>query len=250
MQSDLSDMAEFTTDTFYNGAVTIRQERSGYRFSIDPVLLVGHVRLKPEMRAVDLGTGCGVIPILLAYRFPNTKIYGVEIQQELARLAMSNVELNGLSGSVEIIRQNFNEIHNDLIRIPVDMIVCNPPYRRVDSGRINPNHQRAVARHEIKATLADILGLAKRMLKTAGECYLIYPAVRLTDLLFEMRTFGIEPKWIRMVHSYQQDPPKLILVKGVKGAGPDAVMAPPLVIYEKEDVYTDEVKTICSIPGR
>ena len=234
-------MVDFTEDTFFNGSVTIRQERFGYRFSIDPVLLAGHVRLKPGSRVVDLGTGCGVIPVLLAYRFPETKIYGVEIQEELARLAMCNIELNNLSARVKILCRDLNLLNCGLIESPVDMIVCNPPYRRLDSGRINPNDQRAVARHEIKATLPEILSLAKRMLKTAGELFLIYPATRITDLLFEMRTFGIEPKWIRMIHSYENDPPKLLLTKGVKGAGPDVVMAPPLVIYEKEDVYTEEV---------
>lgn len=235
-------MDEFTTDTFFKGRVKVVQGRYGYRFSIDAVLLTNHIRPKQEDRVVDLGTGCGIIPLMLAFRHPKIKVYGIEIQKELAELASQNIHLNHMEDRIKIVCEDFKVITSSMIKAPVDLIICNPPFYRVNSGRINPNRQRAVARHEIKANLTDIMGFARRMLKVAGGLMMIYPAVRITDLFYEMRAHGIEPKWIRMIHSYPGDPAKLILIRGVKGAGPEIITAPPLYIYQKNDVYTEEVE--------
>ncbi len=250
-------MVEFTTDTFYNGDISLRQERWGYRFSLDAVLLASHVHPKPPDRVLDLGTGCGVIPLLLAVKNPEALFYGVEVQKELAELAVWNASHNNLGDRLKILCCDLKELNQNLIGTPVDIILSNPPYRRLDSGRINPNPQRAMARHEIMTSLPEITKAAKRLLKVSGVLAMIYPANRITDLLCHMREQDIEPKWMRLVHSFAGDPPKLVLVKGVKGAGPDVTMAPPLVVYEKEKVYTREVmnmfgnpKTACSSPDR
>jgi tRNA1Val (adenine37-N6)-methyltransferase len=236
-------MMDITTDRFFNGALTIRQDRYGYRFSIDSVILAGHIQPRPADAIVDLGTGCGIIALILALYHPQTRIYGIEIQKQLAELALENVILNRMENQIKILCGDVQHVSRE-IGGPVDQVVCNPPYRPVDSGRVNPNSQRAVARHEIKATLADIIGAARSLLKPSGVLTIIYPASRTADLIFQMRAFGIEPKWIRLIHSYIDAPAKLILVRGVKGAAPELKGAAPLIIYEKDGKYTEEVSAL------
>jgi tRNA1Val (adenine37-N6)-methyltransferase len=234
-------MNSYTTDTFFNGKIRITQDRTGYRFSIDAVLLAYFADPRPGDKVLDLGTGCGIIPLILAYRQPNIAIYGVEVQTELAELAVSNVRENQLEGRITVFCTDMKLLRPAMTAGPVDLVVCNPPFRRRGSGRINPDAQRAVARHEIKANLGDIIQTSHRMLRTAGRLVLIYTAERMTDILSRMRTDGIEPKFIRMIHSRQDTEAALILIEGVKGGRPDLKIAPPLIIYDKKNDYTDEV---------
>jgi tRNA1Val (adenine37-N6)-methyltransferase len=234
-------MNSYTTDTFFNGKIRITQDRTGYRFSIDAVLLAYFADPRPGDKVLDLGTGCGIIPLILAYRQPNIAIYGVEVQTKLAELAVSNVRENQLEGRITVFCTDMKLLRPAMTAGPVDLVVCNPPFRRRGSGRINPDAQRAVARHEIKANLGDIIQTSHRMLRTAGRLVLIYTAERMTDILSRMRTDGIEPKFIRMIHSRQDTEAALILIEGVKGGRPDLKIAPPLIIYDKKNDYTDEV---------
>jgi len=235
-------MDEFTTDPLFNGEITIRQGRFGYRFSIDAILLAAHIEPRCGDRIVDIGTGCGIIPLVLAFRNPDVKIYGVEVQEELAQLALFNISKNHMEGRIEIVLKDVRALTVDSIKEPADLMVSNPPYWRLDSGRKNPNQQRAIARHEIKATLDDIVNAARRLLKVSGRLVMIYPAERMTDLIYRMRSSGIEPKWVRMVHPHRDSPAKLMLVEGVKGAGSDVKIEPPLCIYKNDGSYTDEVE--------
>ena len=234
-------MPSYTTDTFFDGKIRVMQNRRGYRFSIDAVLLAYHAAPRAQEKILDLGTGCGIIPLILAYRQPQIEIYGVEVQAELAELAVSNVRENQLEGRITVFCTDMKLLRPAMTAGPVDLVVCNPPFRRRGSGRINPDAQRAVARHEIKANLGDIIQTSHRMLRTAGRLVLIYTAERMTDILSRMRTDGIEPKFIRMIHSRQDTEAALILIEGVKGGRPDLKIAPPLIIYDKKNDYTDEV---------
>ena len=237
-------MNSHTTDTFFNGKIRIAQDRTGYRFSIDAVLLAYFSEPRSGDKVLDLGTGCGIIPLILAYRQPHMDIYGVEVQTELAELADSNVRANQLQDRITVFCADMKLIGPAMTAGPVDLVVCNPPFRRHGSGRINPDEQRAVARHEIKANLGDIIQTSHRMLRAAGRLVLIYTAGRLTDILSRMRTDGIEPKLIRMIHSRQNTEATLILIEGVKGGRPDLKIAPPLIIYDKKTEYTDEVESM------
>jgi tRNA1Val (adenine37-N6)-methyltransferase len=237
-------MNAYTTDTFFNGKIRITQDRAGYRFSIDAVLLAYFADPRSGDIVLDLGTGCGIIPLILAYRQPQIAIYGVEVQTELAELAVSNVRENRLEEHITVFCTDMKLLRPAMTAGPVDLVVCNPPFRRQGSGRINPDAQRAVARHEIKANLGDIIQTSHRMLRTAGRLVLIYTAGRLTDILSRMRSDGIEPKFIRMIHSRQDTEAALILIEGVKGGRPDLKIAPPLIIYDKKNDYTDEVKSM------
>ena len=231
-----------TTDTFFNGKIRIAQDRTGYRFSIDAVLLAYFADPRSGNKVLDLGTGCGIIPLILAYRQPQIELYGVEVQAELAELAAANVRENQLQDRIAVICVDIKSLRPAMTGGPVDLVVCNPPFRRRGSGRINPDAQRAVARHEIKANLGDVLQTSRRMLRTAGRLVLIYTAGRLTDILSRMRADGIEPKFIRMIHSRQETEATLILIEGVKGGRPDLKIASPLIIWDEKNNYTDEVE--------
>jgi len=235
-------MNSLTTDTFFNGRIRVMQSRNGYRFSIDAVLLANHAGLINGVKTVlDLGTGCGIIPLILAYRYPNIRIYGVEIQKGLADIAALNVKENCMEDRIFILHKDMKEITSGMIPEPVDLVVSNPPYRKADSGRINPNQERAVARHEIKANLSDLLDAARRILPISGRFVTIYPAERTAELLINMHNADIEAKYLRMIHSKVQTEAKLILAEGIRGGHPGLKIAPPLFIYNEDESYTDEV---------
>lgn len=239
-------MNRYTTDRFFNGQILVKQSRDGYRFSIDAVVLANHAGPRAGEKVLDLGTGCGIIPLILAHRQPDIAIYGVEVQPELAELAAANVKDNQLDGRITVLCTDMKLLKPTMTSGPVDLIVCNPPFRKQGSGRINPDEQRAVARHEIKANLGDIIQTSRRMLRTAGRLITIYTAGRLTDILCQMRADGIEPKYIRMLHSRDGTEAILALIEGVKGGRPGLVIAPPLLIYKSENDFTEEVESMFS----
>lgn len=235
-------MPATTLDPFYKGALTLHQPEKGYRFSIDAVLLAAHARPRPGELAVDLGTGCGVIALLMAQRCTELEIYAVELQAELARLARRNVTENHLEAVVHIIEGDINEFGGKCLPRPADLIVANPPYYRLASGRLNPDDQRAVARHELRLTLDQLLAAAKRLLRTGGRLVCVYACERLTDLLAGMRLTGIEPKSLRMVHGNADDEAKLCIVEGVQQGRPGLKVQAPLVIYAPDGDYAEEVQ--------
>jgi len=237
----LRTMETLTTDAFFDGRLHIKQAASGYRFSLDAVLLAWHVRPRADERVLDLGTGCGIIPLILAYRNPGITTFGIEIQQDLAELAISNVSANRMRNRITVLRQDMRDLKPDMIGGPVDLVVCNPPYRKPDSGRLNPNSQRAIARHELKAGLADVLQTVRRMLRTAGRLVTVYTAERIVELFCQMRAAGVEPKYMRLIHSRLDTEAKLILVDGVKGARSGTRLGAPLIIYDSDGEYSKEV---------
>ena len=235
-------MALQTTDTFFGGKLRINQEAAGYRFSIDAVLLAHHVRPRAGEKLLDLGTGCGIIPLILAYRNPEITAIGIEIQHELADLAISNVNANHMRNRITVLHLDMRNLKPAMIDGPADVVVCNPPYRSPNSGRLNPDAQRAIARHELKVSLIDVLETAHRVLRTTGRFLTIYPAQRIAELLFQMHLAGIEPKFMRTIHSRLEEKAKLILVGGTKGAQTGMTIGPPLIIYAEEGRYSKEVR--------
>lgn len=233
---------EMTTDTFFNGRLKVVQAKGGYRFSIDAIILAHHVKPGPIDTILDLGTGCGIIPMVLAYRHSENKIYGVELQENLAKIANMNLAANCLEDRITIFHHDMKTFPLKVLAGPVDIVVANPPYRKANAGRINPDPERAVARHEIGVTLAGVVGTAKRMLQTMGRFITIYPAERVTDLITTLRDHNIEPKLLRTVHSNADSEAKLILLEAVKNGKSGVKIAQPLVIYENHGGYTDEVK--------
>ena len=239
----MADEEDITTvDSLFQGRIKVIQKKKGYRFSVDAAILAHHVPLKPLDIAVDLGTGCGVIPLILSLRTTSAHIYGIEIQKELAELASKNIQLNAMEGNITVVHGDIKDFRAFLTPGTVDVVFSNPPYRKLHSGRINPEAERAVARHEIKASLSDVLSVAEGLLKPSGRFVVIYPAERAVDLLSRMRAFQLEAKRLRWVHSRQNSVAKLVVVEGIKHGNPGLKVDAPLVIYRPNGEYTNEMK--------
>jgi tRNA1Val (adenine37-N6)-methyltransferase len=216
-----------TLDEFMNGRLRLIQSARGYRFSVDAVLLAQFVTVKPGDVLVDLGAGCGIISLVLLLEKPVAYAVAVEIQQSLADQALRNASLNGATDRMGVLLADLRQAP---FRKPVaDLVVCNPPFRRPGSGRVNPDLERAIARHEIMASLNDVLGAAGSVLKPKGRVALIYPASRLADLMVRMRAFELEPKKMQVVYPSMEEESKLVLVEGVRGAKAGVKILPPLM---------------------
>ncbi|MEW6077015.1 MAG: methyltransferase [Thermodesulfobacteriota bacterium] len=233
---------QFTEDTFFDGRIRVKQNARGYRFSIDAVILAWHIFPAANARIVDIGTGCGIIPLILAYRHRAVTIDALEIQPQLAALAIENVIGNHLEHRITVCCEDINQAAAKMPIGKYDLVVCNPPFRKSSTGRINPDPERAIARHEIAMTLAEATAAAGRLLRTYGEFAAVYPASRLVDMVARMRLDSIEPKMIRMIHSRTGDPAKLFIIKGGKKSRPGITIPPPLIIYHDDGTYTPEAQ--------
>jgi tRNA1Val (adenine37-N6)-methyltransferase len=238
-----------TTDAFYGGGLKVTQPREGYRFSVDAVILAHHVRPKPNHTVLDLGTGSGIIPLMLAYRYPRLHVSGIEVQADLAALATENARVNRLDDRISIACGDMKTILSEGTGIAADWVVSNPPYRKAASGRLNPSPQKAVARHEISITLPELLRCARNVLPKGGRFTTIYPAARAVELLSRMHQTGMEPKMIRWIHSRSAGEAKLILVEGRRDARPGVRVAAPLIVYQKDGRYTQEAGLMFAPPG-
>ncbi len=235
--------AHETIDDLRCAGLKIIQARDGYRFSIDPVLLCAFARVEAGEAAADLGTGSGVIPLLLAVRSAAARIVGVEVQPGLAERARRSAALNGLDDRVEILQADVRGLHGTLVPNSFDVVLANPPYRRPGTGRQAPVGERAAARHELAGGLADFLAAATSLLRGGGRFYIVYLAERLAELLAGMQRAGLEPKRLRCVHARSGEGARMVLVEGRKGARPGLQVEAPLFVYAGEG-YSAEVLEI------
>ncbi len=232
------DAAALTEDRFYGGRLTVRQYRDGYRFSVDAVLLAAFALPWIGRTAVEFGTGCGIVSLLMAMQSPAAHFYAVEIQPLLARLAEQNISGNGLADRITVLPRDVKSISSSQFEPVVDSVVCNPPFYPLGAGRINPNDQRAQARHEIRVTLADIIASARRTVKKSGSLMVVYPVERVAELISNMRDGGIEPKLMQCVHANADSDAQLVLMRGRSGGQPGMTIAPPIVMYRRNGEYT------------
>jgi len=235
-------MNSLSQDTFFSDRIRVKQKRFGYRFSIDAIIIAFYASKIKCKTILDLGTGCGIIPLVLADRNPDINIFGIEFQKDLAQIASINVDDNKMKKRINIIHNDIKHLKPDMLFCPVDLVVTNPPYIKFDAGRINPDIEKAIARHEIKITLADILETAYRMLQVSGKFLIIYPSQRLADLLVQMRKFSIEPKFLQMIHSYPDSKAQLVLIEGTKKGRPGMEIAPSLILHEKNGSYSKQIR--------
>ena len=233
-----------TLDTLFEGKLKLFQGRSGYRFSLDALLLAHFMTCRRGEKIADLGTGNGVIALILAYLHSSLSITGVEIQLSMVDRASRNVRMNGFQERVTISQADVRNIQETFSPESFAAVVCNPPYRRTTSGRISPNVERKIARHEIAAGLADFLRAGAYLLPIKGRIAMVYPALRLVDLLQSMRNANLEPKRLRMVHSFADTKASLVLVEAVKGGRSGSEALSPLIVYKKGKQYTTEVEAM------
>jgi tRNA1Val (adenine37-N6)-methyltransferase len=220
-----------TLDTFFNGKLKILQKKRGYRFSVDALLLSQFIKIRKNEKAIDLGTGCGILPLLLSHTTKSHSFVAVEIQEGLAALAQKNVWLNHLADRVSILSKDFRELKGVFPPSSFDVVFSNPPYRKYRTGRVNPTLEKAIARHEIKGTLEDLISIASYLLPLKGRFYLIYPASRLVDLLFHLRVQRLEPKRIQLVYPRFNGEAKFVLLESVKASGVELKMMQPLLLH-------------------
>lgn len=246
MEENLLRQAEETVDGILADRLRIIQRKRGYRFSLDALLLAHFADLRSGDDLIDLGTGSGIIALILAHRFDCGRVLGIELQEDLVAMAKRNVMLNGLAGRIEIRRGDVRCAEALCGPQSFSAAVFNPPYRRLRSGRTNPDTEKAVARHEIAGTIRDFLAAARYALRPEGRACAIYPAVRMVELIARMRECRLEPKRLRLVHSRSDGRAEFVLVEGVKGGREGLAVAPPLFIYQEAGGYTPEVETIFS----
>ncbi len=231
-------MPPYTTERLFNDAITVSQPENGYRFSVDPLLLAAQAAPQPGELVVDLGTGCGIMPLILSHRYPATRITGIELQAELATLARKNMAENRVSETVSILTQDIRTLEPSHLGGCVDLVITNPPYKKKKSGRINPNPQKAIARHEIELTLAELLATAARILVPGGSFIIIFPAERLGELMQGMDKNGMGPATARFVHTKQNRSAKLVILTGTKNQRPAFTVIPPLFLQDSEKDLT------------
>ncbi len=233
---------EFTTDTIRD--IRILQSKRGYRFSVDALLLYHFVDLPRCRRIADIGAGSGIISILLAKKYPDAKLSAIEIQKVLYELALRNIHENGLQKQIEVLQRDIKAYRKIFKPGTFDLAVSNPPFRRPLSGLVSPEAERAIARHEIKITLSDLIKAASYLLKVRGRFDIIYHPSRLTELITTMKRHDLEPKRLRSVHSKPGDEAKMILLEAVKSGRTELRVEQPLYIYNEDGSYSPEMVEI------
>ena len=223
----------------------IIQNTKGFCFGIDSVLLSDFAKnIKKNSTIVDLGTGTGIISILLSKKTEAKKIYGIELQEEVCDMASRSVLLNNLQDKIEIINKNIKNISDTLGINVCDVVVTNPPYKKYGTGLLNEDDSKIISRHEKECTLEDVIKQSFKILNDKGLFYMVHRPDRLVDIIYLMRKYKIEPKEIRIVYSNIKSKAVLVLIKGIKNAGEELKVLSPLYIYNEDGTYTDEVLKI------
>ena len=243
----------WTTIELNDGERVDDLERCGYKiiqntekfcFGMDAVLLSGYAFAKQGEKVLDLCSGNGIIPILMAAKTKAERIVGIEIQKDVADMAKRSVALNGLSDRVNILAADIKDTEEYLQAGVFDVVTCNPPYMIESHGIKNPDSPRAIARHEIMCTFDDVARIAARMLRPGGRFYLIHRPFRLTDIFETLTKYSLEPKRMKMVHPYVDRDPNMVLIESGLGKRRRLTVERPLIVYEAPNCYTKEIYDI------
>lgn len=233
---------DYTEDTLFDGRLKCLQHSRGYRFSVDAVLLGNFIQPRRGDTVLDLGCGCGIVSLILAYRWPEISLTGLEIQPDLAALARKNAGLNKWQDRISIIEGDLKEIRKHVGVGSFDWVISNPPYRKPGTGRINPGAEQAVARHEQAADLESVTRAANWAVRKGGRVCFIYPATRGAAVIAELRNTGLEPKRLLPIFSYPGNGASLLIIEAVKQGGEELTVLPPFYIFEKRDgEYSSEM---------
>lgn len=230
-------------DLQYKG-LKIIQKKDGFCFGVDAVLLSNFAGVRKGARVIDIGTGTGIIAILLAAKTQAREVVGIDIQRDVADMAARSVRLNNLEEKVKILCCDVKNAAREFGPASFDYVVCNPPYMAANAGLVNPNDAKAISRHEIKCSLEDIIAASAEILVPGGKIAVIYRPHRFADMIYLMRRGGLEPKKVRFVHPSPSKKCTMVLVEASKGERPNMTILSPLCIRDETGEYSREIEEI------
>ena len=228
-------------------------QRNGYRiiqdperfcFGMDAVLLTGFAHARKEDTLLDLGTGTGIIPLLMEAKYHCAQLSGLEIQPESADMAERSVVLNGLEDKIHIVTGDIKEADRIFKSASFDCITCNPPYMIGQHGLANPDESKAIARHDVLCTLEDVVRQTAKLLKPGGHFFLVHRPFRLAEIMVELTKYGLEPKRMQLVYPFVDKEPNMVLLEAVRGGKSRMTVEKPLIVYSEPGVYTPEIYDI------
>ena len=231
-------------DELQRNGYKIIQNPNKFCFGMDAVLLSGFASVKPGEQVLDLGTGTGIIPILLEAKTQGRKFVGLEIQDESADMARRSVKWNHLEEKIEIVTGDVKDASKRFGASSFDVITTNPPYMTGQHGLTNALEAKTIARHEVLCTLDDVIRESAHILPERGRFYMVHRPFRLAEIFDRMKQYKIEPKRMRLVYPFVDKEPNMVLIEGIKGANPRITVDKPLIVYQKQGVYTDEIYDI------
>ncbi len=245
MRKDIEIKKDERIDDLEFKNLKIIQKNDGFCFGIDAVLLSDFAKkIKNNSKIIDLGTGTGILPILLSGKTNAEEIIGVEIQKEISEMAERSVKLNKLENKIKIINENIKNINEKFTDGYFDVVVTNPPYKKMDTGLTNENKIKLISRHEVEANLEDFISVSKKLLKNNGCLFMVHRPERLADIFSLLKKYKLEPKILRTVQSNINSAPKLVLIKAVKNAKPFLKVEKPIYVYDLNGEYTKEILEI------
>ncbi len=229
-------------DDLQRAGLRIIQDPERFCFGMDAVLLSHFASCPPGGQMLDLGTGTGIIPILMSALTDASHLTGLEIQEESADMADRSVSLNGIGDRVSVVKGDIKEAGRIFPRASFDCITCNPPYLQGDHGIVNPADAKAIARHEVLCTLEDVVSAAEQLLKPNGHFFMVHRPFRLSEIMCCMHDHNLEPKRMRLVYPMADREPNMVLIEGIRGAKMRITVEKPLILQNPDGSYTDEVR--------
>lgn len=230
-------------DDLQNGCFII-QDPEKFCFGMDAVLLSGFAKIKKNENVLDMGTGTGIIPILLKAKTAGKHFTGLEIQEECAQMAERSVRYNHMEEDVSIVQGDIKEAAGIFGAASFHVVTCNPPYMIGQHGLTNPHMPKAIARHEVLCTLEDVVRQVSKVLIDRGRFYMVHRPFRLAEIMNVLTKYHLEPKRMQLVYPYIDREPNMVLIEALKGGNSRITVEPPLIVYEKPGVYTKNILDI------